>query len=160
MTSKLIVRCMGVACLLGFASSALADKTVLEADLTACLQNGTKVGGVNSCGKIWKLSSGEAKLQADGTLKVEVKGLVLNDTSVGEFNGTPDGVTGVAAAVICSGSAGESVAAQTDVAPLSKKGDAKISAKVALPTGCVGPIVVLREQYEGKIGGWLAATGM
>jgi hypothetical protein len=131
-----------------------------ESDLTACLANKTAIGDVPSCGKIWKLKSGEAELKHNGSLEVEVKGLVLNDTTVGEFNGTPDGVDAVAAAVLCNGPDGLKVAAQTEPVPLSKKGDAKIKVKVDLPNGCVGPIVVLRERYEGKIGGWLAATGM
>lgn len=142
----------------GFAAAVNAGD--LKADLVACHANGTAVGGVGSCGKIWKLKSGQAQLSADGKLKVEVKGLVLNDTSVGEFNGTPDGVDAVAAAVICNGPSGAAVAAETDAMPLSKKGDAKVEAKLSLPNGCVGPVIVLRERYEGKIKGWLAATGM
>ena len=55
---------------------------------------------------------------------------------------------------------GAAVAAQTEVVPLSKKGDAKVDAKVSLPQGCVAPVIVLRERYEGKIGGWLAGTGI
>jgi hypothetical protein len=82
----------------GFAHVAFAEE--FEAPLTACLSNGTAIGGVNSCGKIWKLKSGKAELKAGGKLEVEVKGLVLNDTSVGQYNGTPDGVDAVAAAVI------------------------------------------------------------
>jgi hypothetical protein len=62
--------------------------------------------------------------------------------------------------VICSGPSGAAVAAQTDAMPLNKKGDAKVEAKLSLPNGCVGPVIVLRERYEGKIGGWLAGTGM
>jgi len=142
----------------GFATAVNAGD--FKADLVACLANGTAVGSVGSCGKIWKLKSGHAKLSADGRLEVEVKGLVLNDTSVGEFNGTPDGVDAVAAAVICNGPSGAAVAAQTDAMPLDKKGNAKVEAKLSLPNGCVGPVIVLRERYEGKIGGWLAGTGM
>jgi hypothetical protein len=108
-----------------------------------------------SCGKVWKLASGEAELEKDGELEVEVKGLVLNDASTGNANGTPDGVDGVAAAVVCGGK----VAAQTDVVPLSKEGKAKVKAKVSVPSDCANPVIVLRERYEGKIGGWLAATG-
>jgi hypothetical protein len=93
-------------------------------------------------------------LERDGDLEVEVKGLVLNDASTGSSNGTPDGVDGVAAAVLCGGK----VVAQTDVVPLSKTGDAKVKAKVAVPSDCANPVIVLRERYEGKIGGWLAAT--
>jgi len=132
-----------------------ADDSVLAAKLAACPSDGTTVGGVNSCGKIWALESGQAMLSSDGKLAVEVQGLVLNDATTGDFNGTPDGVTGVAAALICNGS----LVAQTDVAPLSATGDATIEAKLASPSNCFGPVVVLREQYEGNIGGWLAATG-
>ncbi len=144
--------------LFGTAGVALADDD-FESPLTACLANKTVIGDVPSCGKIWKLRAGEAELSDNGTLEVEVQGLVLNDTTVGEFNGTPDGVDAVAAAVLCNGPDGLKVVAQTEASPLSKKGDAKIKAKVALPKTCVGPIIVLRERYEGKIGGWLAATG-
>lgn len=143
--------------LCGFAHVACAEE--FEAPLVACLSNGTAIGGVISCGKIWKLKSGKAELKK-GKLEVEVKGLVLNDASVGQYNGTPDGVDAVAAAVICHGPSGATVAAQLDPVPLSKSGDAKVEGKVSLPSGCVGPVVVLRERYEGKIGGWLAGTGL
>lgn len=131
----------------------------LKAELVACPANKTAIGDVGSCGKIWKLKSGDVHLSAD-RVKVSVKGLVLNDASTGEFNGTPDGVDAVAAAVICHGPDGAKVAAQTDVVPLSKAGDAKVDAKISLPNGCIAPVVVLRERYEGKIGGWLAGSGM
>lgn len=143
----------------GFWGVATADDD-FEAPLTACLANKTAIGDVPSCGKIWKLKSGEAELSENGSLEVEVQGLVLNDTTVGEYNGTPDGVDAVAAAVLCNGPDGLKVVAQTEPVPLSKKGDAKIKAKVSLPKNCAGPIIVLRERYEGKIGGWLAATGL
>ncbi|HZP93764.1 MAG TPA: hypothetical protein VFB20_12895 [Burkholderiales bacterium] len=132
----------------------------LNADLAACPSNGTAIGDVKSCGKIWKLKSGHVHLASDGRLRVEVRGLVLNDESVGKFNGTPDGVDAVAAAVVCNGPNGAAVAAQADPVPLGKSGDARIDVKLSLPSACYGPVVVLRERYEGNIGGWLAATGM
>jgi hypothetical protein len=153
----IIARCMVAFSVAGITNNVLAEE--FEAPLVACLSNGTAIGGVNSCGKIWKLKSGKAELKK-GNLEVKVKGLVLNDASVGEFNGTPDGVDAVAAAVICHGPSGATVVAQLDPVPLSKTGDAKAEGKVSLPNGCVGPVVVLRERYEGKIGGWLAGTGM
>jgi hypothetical protein len=156
-TKSTIAKIAAVLVAWGFAYAAFAGE--FEAPLVACLSNGTAIGGVNSCGKIWKLKSGKAELE-HGKLEVEVKGLVLNDASVGQYNGTPDGVDAVAAAVICHGPSGASVAAQLDPVPLSKEGNAKVKGKVSLPAGCVGPVVVLRERYEGKIGGWLAGTGM
>ena len=150
----------GVAALSIAGFAVVANAGDFKADLVACKANGTTIGDVGSCGKIWKLKSGHAQLSADGKLKVVVKGLVLNDKSVGKFNGTPDGVDAVAAAVICRGASGAAVAAQTDAIPLSKKGNAKVEAKVSLPNGCVRPVIVLRERYEGKIGGWLAGSRM
>jgi hypothetical protein len=126
----------------------------MKAPLMACPTK-TPIGTIPSCGKVWKLTSGSAELKKDGTLAAEVKGLVLNDPSTGKSNGTPDGVDGVAAAVVCGGK----VAAQTDVVPLSKTGDASVNAKVTVPENCTAPIIALRERYQGKIGGWLAATG-
>jgi hypothetical protein len=126
---------------------------VVKGDLTACPTK-APIGDVRSCGKVWKLGSGDAKLKKDGTLTAQVKGLVLDDASTGKFNGTPDGVDGVAAAVVCGGK----VAGQTEVVPLSKAGDATINSNVAVPADCANPVIVLRERYEGKVGGWLAAT--
>ncbi len=127
----------------------------VKSNLVACPTK-APIGEVPSCGKVWKLSSGSAELKKDGTLNVEVRGLVLNDASTGQFNGTPDGVDGVAAALVCGGK----VAAQTPVVPLSKTGDATVNAKITVPAECANPIIVLRERYEGKVGGWLAATKM
>ena len=155
---RIVARSIVALVVVGFAYSALAGE--FEAPLVACLSNGTAIGGVGSCGKIWTLKSGKAKLKASGKLRVEVKGLVLNDASVGQYNGSPDGVDAVAVAVICHGPSGAAVAAQLEPVRLSKTGDAKAEGKVDLPNGCVGPVIVLRERYEGKIGGWLAGTGM
>ncbi len=129
---------------------------VLKAKLRPCVKDGTTFGEVGSCGKVWKLGSGEAKLDADGKIKVEIKGLVLNDASTGEFNGTPDGVTDVVATLICGGA----VAAMADRVPLGNpKGEAKIETKLAMPAKCDKPMILLREVYEGKVGGWLAGAG-
>ena len=127
---------------------------LVKAKLRACPSDKTVLGGVNACGKIWKLASGRATIAKDGTTKVNVKGLVLNDASVGQFNGSPDGVDAVAVAVVCGGT----VVAQSDPVSLSKKGNAVVNAKLAVPQTCASPMVLVRERYEGKIGGWLAAT--
>jgi hypothetical protein len=127
----------------------------MNANLTACPSDKTAIGGVNACGKVWKLGSGTAALSPDGKLVVDLHGLVLNDTSVGQFNGTPDGVDAVAVAVVCGGA----VAAQTEPTALSKTGDAHVEATVQVPKSCASPTILVRERYEGKIGGWLAASG-
>jgi hypothetical protein len=154
------------ACCLVFAAFALTSTLVAHADevikagLVACPQDGTSIGGVNTCGKIWKIKSGNAQLTSDGRLKVEVKGLVLNDPTLpADVNGTADGVTEVVASLVCSRGGASSVAAESGRAPLSKSGQANINATLALPRNCIAPILLIREIWEGKIGGWLAATG-
>lgn len=132
-----------------------ASESILQASLVACPSDKTVIGGVNACGKIWALRAGRAELSGDGMLHVSLSGLVLNDASVGKFNGSPDGVDAVAAALIC----GDGVAAQAEPVALSPKGDATINAKLILPAHCFAPVIVVRERYEGKIGGWLAVTG-
>jgi hypothetical protein len=146
---------LAIAALAGCAEMEKMMGVEVKSKLVACPTN-KPIGEVPSCGKVWKLASGSAELKKNGELEAEVKGLVLDDASTGQFNGTPDGVDGVAAAVVCGGK----VAAQTDVVPLSKTGDAKVKAKVSVPDDCTKPVIVLRERYEGKVKGWLAATAM
>lgn len=131
-----------------------AAEPIVRSNLRAC-PTGTAIGEVNSCGKIWKIGSGDATLHADGKLSIKVKGLVLDDASTGEFNGTADGVTHVVGAVVCSGK----VAGQTEWVPLTKDGSSSIDAKLAMPPNCIAPVLVVREVWDGKVGGWLAAAG-
>jgi hypothetical protein len=131
----------------------------INAKLIACSKVGTSIGDVNSCGKVWKIKSGNAQLSADGKLTANVTGLVLNDTTLpADVNGTADGVTEVVASLVCSGGGGRRVVAETARAPLSKPGDAKISTNLTVPKDCSAPVLLIREIWEGKVGGWLAAT--
>jgi hypothetical protein len=141
--------------LLGLIAISNNPARAAEASLMACPSDKTVIGGVNACGKVWKLNSGNAALSPDGKLVVDLHGLVLNDASVGQFNGTPDGVDAVAVAIVCGGT----VEAQTEPVALSKTGDAHIATTVTVPKSCTSPTILVRERYEGKIGGWLAASG-
>ena len=138
---------------------ARAEDAVLKARLTACLSDKTVIGGVYPCGKIWKLNSGVVELSADGRIRAELHGLVLNDASTGSSNGSPDGVDAVAIALVCGDGSSAAVAAQTDAVALGKGGDVQVDAKLSFAKECIAPAVLVRERYEGKIGGWLAATG-
>jgi len=147
--------CLGV-------SAAQADSKGLNSSLTACrTQNFNaqlRIGGVLNCGRIWKIADGSVNLSADGALRVNIKGLVLDDTDTGLSNGTPNGVTGVVAALVC-GPNGGSVVAQTAGVPINIRGEARIRVHITMPAQCVAPIVLIREIYLGEVGGWLAATG-
>jgi hypothetical protein len=152
-----------VACTILLAGSMLVghtawgDDTLLKAPLVACPSDKTMIGSVNACGKIWKIGSGRVTLTGDGKLTVDIHGLVLDDDSVGKFKGSPDGVDAVAVALIC-GDKGGTIAAQTEPKALSQSGDVGIEATLSIPKPCADPVVLVRERYEGKIGGWLATT--
>ena len=132
---------------------------LISAKLVACSKVGVSIGDVNSCGKIWKIKSGNAQVGADGKLTANVSGLVLNDTTVpADVNGTADGVAEVVATLVCGGGGGRKAVAETARVPLSKSGDAKISTSFTVPKDCTAPVLVIREIWEGKVGGWLAST--
>ena len=77
-------------------------------------------------------------LNADGKLTVNIRGLVLNDPSVGKYDGSPDGVDVVAVTVVCRGKRGL-VAAQTEPVALSQNGDVRIDTRVSVPEACADP---------------------
>ena len=142
--------------------TAQADSKGLNSSLTACRTQNfiaqLRIGGVLNCGRIWKIADGSVNLSADGALRVNLKGLVLDDPDTGLSNGTPNGVTGVVAALVC-GPNGGSVVAQTAGVPINIRGEARIRVHVTMPAQCVAPIVLIREIFDGEVGGWLAATG-
>lgn len=157
--SKLLTATCALALTLAAAGPVLADDDVIEGKLRACPSDGTSIGGVNSCGKIWKLRSGEVELERNGEIEVKLRGLVLDDATTGEFNGTADGVTQVVVSLVCGGGAKAAVVAESNRFPLSKDGMSVIETKLRMPSQCIAPVVLVREVWEGKVGGWLAATG-
>ena len=72
---RMIAKSVVALVVLGFAHGVLAEE--FEAPLVACLSNGTAIGGVNSCGKIWKLRSGKAELKAGGSVQRPVKNVSM-----------------------------------------------------------------------------------
>jgi hypothetical protein len=55
------------------AQAARVDNALLKAPLMACPSDKTVIGGVNACGKIWKIGSGEVTLGGDGKLSVDIQ---------------------------------------------------------------------------------------
>ncbi len=107
---------------------------------------------VPAAGAPW-VSGGQARLDRDGKVQVDVEGLLL-------LNGTTGPVTGLRASLTCHGT---NVVATTGVVPLDAAGKAEIDETIALPTKCVGPIVLIRVGRVGTgaeiTGPWIAATG-
>src|SRR5712691_1174689 len=74
------------------------------------------VRGVSGAGRPWTVASGEAKLDQDGKLEINIEGLLLIHTGNSTLNGTTGPVTGVRASLTCEGSG---VVASTGVVSLS-----------------------------------------
>src|SRR5438093_7967345 len=138
---------------LGQASSS-SPKKIFESAIVGVPEGMTGVAGtirgVNGAGAPWVVSDGQARLDADGRLRVEVEGLVL----AGSFTNP---VANIRASLTCEGT---NVVATTGAVPLSvPDGDAKIDEMISLPASCVGPIVLVRISGAAGPGSWLAATG-
>lgn len=116
------------------------------------------IRGVSGGGLPWDVSSGKGVLRGDGLLKVNVKGVVLarRDPVPANLQGT-NPVPQFRGAVNClteaSPDTGETV--MTAPVPASPQGNAQIKERLALPQGCVAPVVFV----TSPTGAWFAISG-
>jgi hypothetical protein len=141
-----------VSCL--FAVGTVADEIGFLSPIVGS-NPGVTIAGVKSGGAPWVVSHGFAILNDDGSLRTDLRGLILTNL------GTPGPVTAVAASVVC----GDAVAATSDSVPLSVDGNAEIHAKLQVPSPCLGTIVLIRATaFNGTLlpapGPWIAGTGL
>lgn len=150
------------------ASSQLAQadgQTILQFETMAPV-TGPFVGtanpirGVPGGGFPWMINQAEGNLQSDGSLQVEVQGLVLARTAPvpPSLQGT-NPVKFFRAVVSCLtvNASGSVIHLEVPTAPFpaSTTGDSEIEATVSLPRPCVAPIVFV----TSPTGAWFAATG-
>jgi hypothetical protein len=121
---------------LAMPTQARDDDTTFVSPLIGSNPNMT-IGGVTSGGAAWKVRKGQATLEDNGRLEVEVLGLLLVATN------TTGPVVDVAASLVCGGSGG-SVAATSTAAGLSAAGNAEIRDDLTLPATCPAPVVLIR----------------
>jgi hypothetical protein len=130
--------------------------TILEADTLAGV-SGPYVGAtnpirdVNGGGIPWDIAKGKVELEADGSLEVEVEGLVLATTGA---NPVPSFRAIVSCQTIVDGAAAVRNVS-TDPFLATTTGDSKIEATVSLPDPCFAPIVFV----TSPTGSWFAVTG-
>src|SRR4051812_21157573 len=116
-----------LALLAGGAGTALADDghhgddnaKVVKADLFGSMTDGPVLFAVKPGGAPWVIDEGEAEARRDGSVKVEVEGLIIPTTGTNPVNG-------IAATVYCNGTA----VGTTKAYPFSADGDAKFEARV------------------------------
>jgi hypothetical protein len=131
------------------------NSTVLKSDVFGSMPDGPVLFTVKPGGAPWVIGKGEAEARRDGTVKVEVEGLVI---PTAPQNGT-NPLNGIAATVYCGGTA----AGTTKAYAFSADGDAKFEARVAkkLPSPCLAPAVLLNPAPNGAVNtaAYIAATG-
>ena len=108
----------------------------------------------------WTLKRGSTQVNAAGQFSLEVRGLLITGTGT-SLDGTRGPVTSVIASLTCEGPmpTTPTIVSTTEV-PLSPKGDAKVHERIALPTTCLAPIVLVQAGIPGvAMHPWIAATG-
>ncbi len=133
---------------------ALAGDTLFEFErLRGIPVAGKIVRGLTGGGLPWKIAQGQARLDQDGTLEVEVEGLVLAagpsvDTNpIGEFIAT----------LSCLNADGVNFTnISTSPVPATVTGDASIKEVLTLPDICLAPIVFVQGFPSLR---WFAISG-
>lgn len=146
------------------ASASGSARTILEFDtmvgVTEPFTGATNaIRGVPGGGLPWEVAKARGELRSNGKLEVRVEGLVLARRAPvpPETQGT-NPAPSFRAIVSCLSStdgAATTVNVQTDPAPATPSGNARIEAKVALPSPCIAPIVFV----TSPTGSWFSATG-
>jgi hypothetical protein len=108
----------------------------------------------------WVLERAQGVLRADGRLDIQVRGLVLaDDEAVPADRRLTNPVATFRATVSCLSIDGlgapSTVNTSTEEFPASTSGDARIVAKVVLPTPCLAPVVFVTNPG----GAWFSITG-
>jgi len=94
---------------------------------------------------------GFAQIYSNGRLHVAVRGLVLASGPAAGTNPVAKG----RAIVVCDGA----VAAMSSVVAFSRKGNATVNEKIALPAHCLAPVVFFAGVPAPGVQRWFAVTG-
>jgi hypothetical protein len=102
------------------------------------------------------IERGRVRLAADGSIEVQLRGLVI-PIAHGTFPAnTALPVTTVSASLFCAPDS-TGPAATTESAPISADGNARITGKLTLPATCLAPTVLVHP--NGGVGAYIALPG-
>ncbi len=139
--------------LLASALPALAGESLFEFErLRGIPTAGLTIRDIIGGGVPWTIDRGEAKLNEDGTLKVEVQGLVLAAGPSAGTNPIPQFV----ATLSCQNADGSVNNITTEPVPATSTGDARIEEVLTLPDTCLAPIVFVQGFPNLR---WFAISG-
>jgi hypothetical protein len=112
----------------------------------------TPIQGVLGAGAAWMISEGRGELNSEGELEVHVRGLVLVRTGQ---NPLPNFRAALSCQSIDATGKPTTIVVSTEDFPATPAGDARIEAKVDVPSPCFAPIVFVTT----SAGRWIAVTG-
>jgi hypothetical protein len=97
------------------------------------------VRGFNGGGLPWVISEGEITVRADGRVKVEVEGLVIDPTAASPRAGT-NPATSFKIYVSCLDAEGTDTRIFVGSTPATTTGNAEFEGRASLPMDCMSPI--------------------
>ncbi len=104
--------------------------------------SGNKINQIHSGGLPWTTRRGSARINlANGEGSFEVEGLVFNG---GSATGTPGSVTSVVGTLVCNPGTSDQAVLDTPAAELSQAGNAELSFRLQVPSGCANPLFLVR----------------
>ena len=128
----------------------------LSSTLAPSLTTDPAIHTVAAGGLPWMLDRGSVRLKADGSIRIQIRGLVIPIAHGTLPAGTALPVTTVSASLYCAPDSSAAVATTTAV-PISASGDATIRDTITLPATCLAPIVLVHP--NGSATAYSAATG-
>jgi hypothetical protein len=128
-----------------------AAKAFFRASLAPSLPTDPAFHGVLPGGAPWRLARGTVRIARNGAFDVEVRGLVLTTT------GDAGPVKTIDASLYCGADASTVAAATTKTVPLTSDGNAEIEDRVALPSTCLAPVVLVHP--NGGLTRYIAVDG-
>ncbi|MGH2934781.1 MAG: hypothetical protein ACRDL2_09775 [Gaiellaceae bacterium] len=130
------------------------EGAILSSTLAPSQPTDPAIDGVSPGGVPWVVKRSSVQLQANGGIRVSIRGLVI-PVAHGTFPaGTALPVTTVSASLYC---APGTAAATTMTVPLTSTGNASIVDTVSLPATCLAPVVLVHP--NGGDTAYIAATG-
>lgn len=155
-----------VALLTQFSPAAEADQRILDFDTMngvdgPFLGNANPIRGVNGGGLPWVLERARGRIDEDGRLDVDVRGLIIPASSGFGFNPAPFFRVVVSCLSVDENGLVTTVNIITDngaevMRGDPRNGDARFKTSVDLPVPCVAPILFVTSPG----GAWFSATGL
>jgi hypothetical protein len=157
-----VVAAVGALALPALGATARGDgRSLLETSLAPSMPSDPTFHGVAPGGLPWALDEGDARLERDGRLIVEVDGLVIPiEHTVGDRTfppGTARPVKSVSASLFCGADSDTVPAATTKSVPITRGGDARVDDRIDLPDTCLAPIVMVHP--DGNTAAYIAISG-